>query len=269
MAHTATAVLQAMGTSPWEHLHLHKTKALVPVPLSAVIQACHKTIHELLKPATKQGAQASMLQPCVPGVCTCRAQQVTGPAPACTSGSWDSLTQKVLALHWWHCGCDSYFLVFQVALETSDFPDSKLNWWNRSLSALTVTDNRAGRDLRKWFRSSCSKARWTHSQHFIFAILTIQRYQHDLSRLSMKYLRLCLWNRDRRRWAGGRLASELSFSPYLFDNRYLIDYLPLYPWCLLLWCFRQNKPNNNEPSSNWQLLPAQLTLAEKEKANDH
>lgn len=26
-----------------------------------------------------------------------------------------------------------------------------------------------------------------------------------------------------------RLASELSFSPYLSDNRYLIDYLPLYP----------------------------------------
>lgn len=73
---------------------------------------------------------------------------------------------------------------------------------------------------------------------------------------------------ETERWAGERQASELSFSPYLTDNGYLLDYLPLYPWCLLLCCFRQNKPNNNEPSSNWQLLPAQLTLAEKQKAND-
>lgn len=63
---------------------------------------------------------------------------------------------------------------------------------------------------------------------------------------------------ETERWAGERQASELSFSPYLTDNGYLLDYLPLYPWCLLLCCFRQNKPNNNEPSSNWQLLPAQL-----------
>lgn len=155
-----------------------------------------------------------------------------------------ALTRKVLALQWCHCGCDFCFLASQVALETSEFPNSKLNWGNRSRSALTVTENRAGRDFMKWFRSSCSKAGWTHSQHFIFAILTIQRYQHDLSELSMGHLRFCLCNRSRKRWVGETQASELSFSPYVAYNGYIVDYLHLYPWCLLLCCFRQKGSNN-------------------------
>lgn len=71
---------------PWEHVHLHTT-GLMPVPYSAVIQACQKINYGLLKPATKQGAQASRLQPRVHGICICHTQQVTGPRPACTSGS--------------------------------------------------------------------------------------------------------------------------------------------------------------------------------------
>lgn len=171
-------------------------------------------------------------------------QQVTGPGPACTPGNWGGLNMEnagpaLMPLWLWFL-----FLGIPVALETSDFSNSMLNWGNRSRSALTVTENRAGRDLRKWFRSPCSKAGWTHSQHFIFAILTIQRYQHDLSELSVGYLRLRLCNRDRKRWVGETQGSELSFSPYPPDNWYIADYLPLYLWCLLLCCFRQNKPNN-------------------------